>query len=242
MTAEPRQVRLRQIPAPLELLRSSRPWTSTAYLASYLLTGPLLFAFTTVVVVVCFVLSLLVFGVPLLIGAAAVVRGCAHIERARTGVIAEPVAAAHRTVAEPGILNGVRTRWTDPAVLRDLAYLTVLFVPLLLLDAVALGVWLTNLAVVLVPAWYWAVPGGGALGALGVDDLPSALVAMVVALALVPLTCYAVAGAASLHRAVAGTVLGRPADPLAEARRVLASPGPLTRSGSDRNATTQGEL
>ncbi|MEW1719153.1 sensor domain-containing protein [Streptomyces sp. NPDC093109] len=242
MTAGPRQVRSGPLPAPLELLRSSRPWTSTVYLASYLLIGPLLFAFTTAVVVVCFALSLLVFGVPLLIGSAAVVRGCAHIERARTGLIAEAVKADHRRVTEPGILNAVTTRWTDPAVLRDLAYLTVLFVPLLLLDALALGLWLTNLAVVLVPAWYWAVPEGGALGFIGVDDLPTALVATVVACALVPLSCYAVAGAARLHSTVARTVLGRPADPLAEARRVLASPGPLSRSGSDRNATTQGEL
>ncbi|MFJ8860108.1 sensor domain-containing protein [Streptomyces sp. NPDC102451] len=242
MSAESRPARVGPVPAPMELLRSSRPWRSTAYLASYLLAGPLLFAFTMVVVVVCFVLSLLVFGVPLLIGAAAVVRGCAHIERARTGLIAEAVTADHRTVSEPGVINGVRTRWTDPAVLRDLAYLTVLFVPLLLLDALALGLWLTNLAVVLVPAWYWAVPEGGALGFLGVSDLPTALVATVVACALVPLSCYAVTGAASLHHIVARTVLGRPADPLAEARRVLASPGPLDRSGSDRNATTQGEL
>ncbi|WP_329182047.1 sensor domain-containing protein (plasmid) [Streptomyces decoyicus] len=242
MTVESYPGRLGRLPSPGELLRSSRPWTSSVYLASYLLAGPVLFAFTTVVVVVCFALSITVFGVPLLIGAAAVVRVCAHIERARTGLVAQPVQADHRPIAEPGILNGVRARWTDPAVLRDLAYLTGLFVPLLVLDAIALLLWLTNLAVVVAPAWYWAVPDGGGLGALGVDDLPTALVATVVACLLVPLTCYAVVGAARLHSAVAHAVLGRPSDPLAEARRVLANPGPLARSGPDRSVTTQEEL
>ncbi|MFE0171836.1 sensor domain-containing protein [Streptomyces sp. NPDC059002] len=241
MTVDTHPGRLGPLPAPGELLRSSLPWTSTVYLASYLLAGPVLFAFTTVAVVVSFVLSITLIGIPLLIGAAAVVRVCAHFERTRTGLVAEPVRADHRPVAVPGIMTGVRTRWSDPAVLRDLVYLTALFVPLLVLDAVAVVLWLGNLAVVVAPAWYWAIPDGGGLGALGVDNLPKALAATAVACLLVPITCYAVVGAARLHATVARSVLGRASDPLAEARRVLANPGPLTRSGPDRSATTQGE-
>ncbi|WNF28018.1 sensor domain-containing protein [Streptomyces sp. C11-1] len=221
----PGQLRLGE--SPLRLLRSSEPWAATAYLAGYLLIGPVMFAFCLAVLVVSFTLNITMLGLPLLIGAAALVRGCARIERARTRMFSGPVRAEYRTIAPAGVLAGVKARWSDPTTLRDCAYLIALFVPLLLLDAVALLIWLTTIALVLVPAWYWAVPDGGALGLLSVDDLPTAFAAAAVALALTSLSVYAVVGAARLHSTVAHKVLGPRSDPLSEAKRLLAEPGPL---------------
>ncbi|MGW0846859.1 sensor domain-containing protein [Streptomyces sp. NPDC002787] len=213
---------------PLPLLRSSEPWRATAYLAGYVLLGPVLFAFCLATLVVATALNITLLGLPLLIGAAAVLRGCAHIERMRAGLVGAPVPADYRTVEPAGILAAVKARWSDPATLRDALYLVALFVPLLLLDAVALLLWLTSLALVVFPAWYWTVPDGSALGLLRVDDLPLAFLVAVAACAITLPTVCAVAGAARLHAAVAHKLLGPRTDPLAAAKRLLSEPGPLS--------------
>ncbi|HET6856557.1 MAG TPA: sensor domain-containing protein [Streptomyces sp.] len=241
-TTAPGRSQLRLGGGPVRLLRSSDPWAATAYLAGYLLLGPVMFAFCLAVLVVSFALNITMLGLPLLIGAAALVRGCAQIERARTRMVSGPVPAAYRTITPAGIIAGVKARWTDPTTLRDCAYLIALFVPLLLLDAVALLLWLTTLAMVLVPAWYWAVPDGGALGLLSIDDLPTAFAAAAVAVALTSLSVYAVVGAAKLHSTVAHKVLGPRSDPLAEAKRMLAEPGPLAGSGISESSAGPSSL
>ncbi|MET9295068.1 sensor domain-containing protein [Streptomyces sp. NPDC003077] len=213
---------------PLPLLRSSEPWRATAYLAGYAVLGPVLFAFCLATLVVSAALNISLLGLPLLIGAAAVLRGAAHIERSRAALVGPPVPADYRHVEPTGVLAAVKARWSDPATLRDLLYLVALFVPLLLLDVVALLLWLTTLALVLFPAWYWAFPDGSALGLLYVDNLPLALLVAVAACACAPLTVCAAVGAARLHAAVAHKLLGPRTDPLAAAKRLLAGPGPLS--------------
>ncbi|MFG3107546.1 sensor domain-containing protein [Streptomyces tendae] len=213
---------------PLSLLRTSEPWRATAYLAGYVLLGPVLFAFCLATLLVSAVLNITLLGLPLLLGAAAVLRGAAHVERLRAALVGPPVPSDYRHVEPIGILAAVKARWSDPATVRDLLYLVALFVPLLLLDAVALVLWLTTLALVLFPAWYWTVPDGSALGLLRIDNLPLALLVTVVACACALLTVCAAVCAARLHAAVAHTLLGPRTDPLAAAKRLLAEPGPLS--------------
>jgi hypothetical protein len=129
-----------------------------------------------------------------------------------------------------------------------------LFVPLLVLDVVALVIWLAFLAGVTLPLWYWSIPQrwqdgqshhGVMIGYLPngphtvivinghdgfgvwIDDLPTALAAAGVFFVLSLLGAYLVVGAARLHAAVVRSVLGPPVDPLAAAKRMLAEPGPL---------------
>ncbi|MEU0743770.1 sensor domain-containing protein [Streptomyces sp. NPDC006134] len=213
---------------PLPLLRSPEPWRATAYLAGYVVLGPVLFAFCLAALLVSAALNITLLGLPLLIGAAAVLRGAAHVERLRTALVGPPVPADYRPVEPAGVLAAVKARWSDPATLRDLLYLVALFVPLLLLDVVALLLWLTTLALVLFPAWYWTVPDGSALGLLRVDNLPLALLVTVVACGCALLTVCAAVGAARLHAAIAHKLLGPRTDPLAAAKRLLAEPGPLS--------------
>ena len=148
----------------------------------------------------------------------------------------------------PGLLAAVRRRWGDPAMGPSLGYLVGLFVPLLVLDVVAASIWLSFLGGVTVPLWYWTVPqtfdgvthhglflgwfphgpGGPDAVGLAVDDLPTALaVAGVSALLFAIVACPVVVAAARFHARIAGRLLGPPADPLAGARAVLRSPGPL---------------
>ena len=154
--------------------------------------------------------------------------------------------------AGAGLLAGARTPWQDPATRRDVAYLVGLWAPLFILDTVVLSVWLTFLAGVTLPAWYWAPRGDAGLGytspttihgvtlgyfphgphgpgrvGLYVDTLPKALLAAAGFLLLFLIFSYVLILTARTHARVARSLLRAPADPLAPAKEVLAGPGPL---------------
>lgn len=214
----------------LRLLLSASPWRSTAYLISYLVAGPALFAVTVTAVVVSCVLCVTWLGVPLLVAAAGVVRGCATMERLRTGIVAEPVVGTYQVVTESGLFSQIRTRWRDHTTRRDCAYLVVMFVPLMVLDLVVLVLWLSFLCLAATPLWYWAGPDlGHTIFYIRIDSLGSALAAAVLGLVLTLFGAHLVTWTARLHAHVARSLLGPWTDPLAEAKRMLAAPGPLSR-------------
>jgi hypothetical protein len=241
--------RLRLRKDPLRLAVSAAPWTGALYLAGYILVSGILFAiaFTSATVAAVFAITLA--GLPLLIACAGVVRGCANFERARLRTaFTRPVAGRYRTVTRPGLIAQVSTRWKDPATWRDIAYLVGLWVPFFILDTIVFCVWITFLAGVTLPAWYWAprndfdngvsahgvqlgyFPNGphgpGGVG-LFVDTLPKALLAAAGFLVLFLLFNYVLVATFAAHARSARALLRPPADPLAEAKEVLAEPGPL---------------
>ncbi|HEY2442414.1 MAG TPA: sensor domain-containing protein [Streptosporangiaceae bacterium] len=246
--------RLRLRGNPLRLVLSASPWRAAWYLAGYVfVTGWLLFAVAFTATVTAASLLITLAGIPLLAAAAGVVRGCANVERARLRpVLPDPVRGGYRTVTEPGIVAQAKTRWRDRATWRDVSYLTGLWVPLFALDTLVFTVWLTLLAGVTLPAWYWAPRGNGAVGyvngprtngvALGyfphgahgpgakglyIDTLPKALLAAAIFLILFLIFNYVLVLTARAHARIARSLLRAPADPLAEAKEVLNRPGPL---------------
>ena len=242
--------RLRLYRNPLRLLFSASTWLAAGYLAGYVfITGWVLFnvAVTATVTAACLAITLA--GIPLLVAAAGVLRGCANVERARLRrMVPEPVRGSYRQVDRPGLMAQVRTRWHDRATWRDVAYLIGLWVPLFILDAIVFSVWLTLLAGVTLPIWYWAPfqryphgvtvhgvqlgyfphgphgPGGVGLYA---DTLPKALLTAAACLVLFLLFNYVIVITGRAHARIARSLLRAPADPLAEAKEVLARPGPL---------------
>ncbi len=106
---------------PVGLLFSPVLWASAWYLLAYLVIGWVLFAVAVTLVVGGGLLSLTLAGLPVLLAAAAVVRGCADFERVRLRAMSEPVEGAYRLVTGPGFLARLRTRWTDPAIWRDIS-------------------------------------------------------------------------------------------------------------------------
>ena len=213
---------------PVRQLGSPGPWAATVYLVSYLPVGTLCFGVCLVVLVVSAVLNITWLGLPLLIGAAAVLRGCATVERKRAGLIGLRIEARYRPVTGTGVFTHLTTRWHDEATWRDCAYLVGLFPVLLALDVVGLAIWLVCLAGITVPAWYWSIPDGLTIdGLIRIDTVPAAIVTAVGSLVLSSLASYVVVAAARAHGVVARTVLGPYVDPLAEAKRVVAGPGPL---------------
>ncbi|MEU9118466.1 sensor domain-containing protein [Streptomyces sp. NPDC048506] len=242
MTALP-PGRLRPPDSLVRLPLSAAPWLAAGYLASYLVAGSALFAVATAAFLGGVVLSQFTVTVPLIIGSAWVIRGCAQVERGRATLIDRPIPYLYKEVTEPGLPAHLKARCADPAIVRDCAYLILLFPPLLLLDLLALVVWLVLLGCVTLPLWYRVVTvSGGTAGQghafLAVDTLPGALAIAVVALLLLPFAARLLVTAARLHLAVAQAVLRPPGDPLAQVKGVLARPGPLCAQSGLRTSTS----
>ncbi|MFG2717450.1 sensor domain-containing protein [Streptomyces sp. NPDC048416] len=228
---------------PVRMLFSATPWRATGYLAGYLVAGPALFAVAGAALLLGLVFMQLTVTLALTVGAAWVVRCCAQVERGRAVLIDAPVPYAYRQPAKPGLAGQLRARCADPVTLRDIACVVLLFPFLLLLDLLALTVWLGLLAGVSLPLWFWSVNsrqsdgssvrgvwiGGPDDGAPGgwIDSWPAALVTSALCLALVLYASYLVVAAARLHLTVAHTLLRPPPDPLARAKQILTEPGPL---------------
>jgi Putative sensor len=241
--------RLRVYANPLHQLVAGSTWRAAWFLLAYLVWGWLLWAAVFAATLAAVVLCITLLGIPLLVAAAGVIRGCANAERWRLRrVLAAPIHGGYRAVQRPGILSQIRTRWSDPATWRDFAYLFALFPFLWALDYAVIVAWLVLLAGITIPAWYWSVPetfnngqqasglqfgyfpngpnGPGGHGVF-VDTLPKALIAAAVFLVLFLLFNYVLVGTARLHARIASALLRAPADPMAEAKEVLTRPGPL---------------
>ncbi|WP_200300932.1 sensor domain-containing protein [Streptomyces adelaidensis] len=233
---------------PVRMLVSAAPWRATGYLAGYVMAGSVFFAVATAAVLVGIVFSQLTVTVALTIGSVWVVRCCAQVERGRAVLVDAPIPYAYQEVTEPGLVGHLKARCTDPVFYRDCCYLILLHPFLLLLDALTLALWLPLLTGVSLPLWFWAVESRQADGSFAdgvrlgrsdgtgpgiwIDTWPAALIASAVFLALAMYASYAVVAAARLHLTVAHALLRPPPDPLAEAKHVLAAPGPLSLTPS----------
>ena len=232
---------------PLRLAFSKAPWSAAWYLTGYLFIGTALCAVALTAVLTGAVFAITLAGIPLLVAASEAVRWCADVERARLRPRYGVVEGGYREPPGPGVVSKLRTRWQDPATWRDIAYLLGLYIPLVTLDLIVLTLWLTFLAGITLPAWYWAPwqsvhgtrfhgyqlgyfpngPHGHPGYGLYIDTLPKALLAAAISLILFLLCNYALVATARAHTAVARALLGRSEDPLREAKEVLRRPGPL---------------
>jgi Putative sensor len=234
---------------PVRLLLSGAPWKAAAFLAGYVLISGVLAAIALAAAGTGAVLAITLIGVPVMVVVSGAVQFAAGVERARLRpVLAAPLRSGYRQPAKPGVFAAARTRWTDPATWRDLAYLIGLWAPLLALDFAVLLVWVSLISLVVVPAWYYfpeqdlahgATAHGVQLGyfpngphgpggyGFYITTLPQAFLAAACALIAFLLFNYVLVATARAHVVVARNLLRPPADPLADAKTVLAGPSPL---------------
>jgi putative sensor protein len=209
-------------------------WRAVWYLLAYQLIGWVLVSVVLTAAVGAACLCITIAGIPLLITAAAVIHGCANVERARLrSVLGVPVEGRYRVAAEPGLLARARACWIDPATWRDLGYLAGMFLPLVILGGLVLTLWGTCLAGMTLPLYYWAFPHGAQILYIPhvvdwhVRTLPEALLAAVgCAVGFVAFSWLTIR-TARLHATVAQALLRPPLDPLAPAKDMLLRPGPL---------------
>lgn len=246
--------RLRVYRNPLRQVCSASTWRAAGYLASYLIISGVLFgaALTTAVLaaVTCFTLA----GLPLVIGAAYVIHGCAGLLRL---MLAQVYAGPAGFSGPPGQAPGGTGLWArtrrawQGRTWREACLLLGLWPALFALATAALTVWLVLLAGITLPLWYRAHLGlcfgdcgnsgtsgvafghfpNGPLGHGGhgfyADTLPRALLVAACCAILFLLFSYLLVAAARLHGRVTLALLRPSGDPLAAARNVLAGPGPL---------------
>jgi hypothetical protein len=233
---------------PVRLLLSRGLWAGAWYLLAYQVVGWVLFAVALSAALTGAALCVTLAGIPLLIGAAAVIRWCADVERARLLPFCGDVGSHYREETASGLLSRVRGLWRDPAIWRDITYLLGMLLPLVTLDLIVLTVWLVLLAGITLPAWYWAPwqtvhgvrvhgyqlgyfpngPHGHPGYGFYIDTLPKALLAAALVAIAFLLFNYVVVATARAHVAVARNLLSTRDDPLRAAREVLGRPGPLS--------------
>jgi hypothetical protein len=239
---------------PLRLVFAGGLWRAAGYLISYLVVSWVLVSVALSAATVAAVLALTLLAAPVLIAAAQAVHWCAGVERAMLRQVQdEPVVASYPEPAADSLRARAKAAWTGAATWRELGYLAGLWMPLYVLDTIVLSIWLSLLAGVTLPAWYWAprgsemagyvhgsqlqhgvpigyfphgVTGPGAIG-LFVDSLPRALLAAAIFAVLFALFSYVLVATARMHARVARALLRPPVDPLEEARDVITGPGPL---------------
>lgn len=234
---------------PVRLVFSISLWRAAWFLIAYLVVGAVLATAALTVTGLASIFALTIVGIPLLTAAAFALRGFANVERARLRQIYdEPVVGQYRTITTPGLVAQATGRWRDPATWRDISYLLGLWIPLMALDLVVLLAWMASLCEITVPIWYripWMTydgikyhgvqlccyfPNGpyghGSVG-IFIGSLPVALIVAGVSLVVFLLFSYVLVATARLHARVARRLLGRPIDPLADAKAMLTRARPL---------------
>lgn len=239
--------RLRMYRNPLRMLFSAGVWASAWYLFSSMIVGIALFAVITAITITSTVLVIIWAGLPLLVGTGYFIRGCVVLERGRArAVVPDGLPALPPMETAEGFFPTLKAVWRDRVTTHGLAHFTLLALPLFVLDTIVWTIWVVFLAGVTVPIWYRYIPRGyngqhfhgleygyfpngphgkDAIGFwIGSDQ--SAIVAAVAALVLLLAWNYVLVATARVHASsVRSVVTAR--DPMAAARRVLESPGPL---------------
>lgn len=244
--------RLRAYRNPLRMLFSAGVWASAWYLLSSMVLSLALFCVVTSIAVTSAALVVVWAGLPLLVGTGYFIRGCVVMERGRArAVVPEGLPALPPVETAEGFFPTLKAVWRDRVTKRGLAHFTLLALPLFVLDTVVWTIWVVFLAGVTVPVWYRYIPrsfngrhwhgleygyfpngphGKDSIGFWIGSDL-SATVAAVAALVLLLAWNYVLVATARIHvNATRSMILQR--DPLAPARRVLETPGPLTSAPS----------
>jgi len=162
----PGTIRLPVYRNPVRMVLSASLWRSAWFLLAYLVVSGLYVGAVLTAVTVAAALAITLAGLPVIIAAAAVIRGCANAERWRlSAVLGERLRGGYQAIAapaspaspaSPGIIARARACWRDAPTWRDLGYLGGMFVPLFALDYTVIVIWLVLLGCITVPAWYWA--------------------------------------------------------------------------------------
>jgi len=148
-----------------------------------------------------------------------------------------------------GVFGNLKALWRDRTTQRGLLHFVFLYVPLFVLNTVVFTVWLAFLGSVTTPIWYRYIPetfdngvkahglswgyfpngphGSGSWGFwIGSDQ--AAIVAALVSLVLFVAWNYVLVATARLNVSAVRALITDYRDPLADAKQVLHTPGPLS--------------
>jgi len=202
------RMRLRQLPGDIV---SVRTWLSTIHLLAGLPVGVV--AFGLLVAGLSAGISMLaafLLGVPVLVGTAWVAIGIGHFERGRFALFLNAsIQPPPRAVGEGRWWR----RFVRPLALastwRQIAYCLLWLLVGSVDFSITVGMWALSLALICLPAYNFALPGGGArIGGLVVGGPLALSISVVAGLVLLVGVPQAVRGLASVEARLAGALLG----------------------------------
>jgi signal transduction histidine kinase len=186
--------------------RARRVANEAAYLATGAAAGVAGLAVVTAGVTASLTVGLVI--VPLVLATFEAFRRVADVERRRAAlVLGAPLDASYRAV-EGGVAERLRTTVHDSQRWKDLAYLTLIGPVGPCKALVAFAVWGLALGCVLMPAWWWSVPGGVELGAFTVTSWGLAFCCVPLGAAMIPASIAVQRGLAQSEVAMARALLG----------------------------------
>jgi len=181
-----------------------------AYLTCTLLTSIAAFAVWVTALTLSLTFGLLIIGLPVVLGAVFVMRWTAELDRQNAQLVfGRPVRGHYRSHRAPGLFARVFKTLGDPQVWRDFAWLITHSILGFAFGVIAVSLVLSTLSVAVLPAWYWAVPGGYDLGIINVDTLLEAVGTSFLAIPLAFITVWTLRGMAKFHASLAVEFLGR---------------------------------
>jgi signal transduction histidine kinase len=198
----------------------ARTYGRILYMLLALPLGVAEFTFLVTAISFGFGTAITLIGIPVLIGTVWAWRWLAALERRLIGrLVGVDIPSPYRP--DP---KGVRwwrriAAWlSDPATWKDLAFL-LLQLPLGILSfTITVTVLTVGLGLLFAPAYYWALSSSDWIGAVGVDTLPEALVAVPVGAVALLLGVPALSALGRLYGWLATQLLGSNADPVLTAQ------------------------
>ena len=181
-----------------------------AYLTCTLLTSIAAFAVWVAALTLSLTLGLLIIGLPVVLGAAYVMRWTVELDRQNAALVfGRPVRGHYRSHRATGLFARVFKTLRDPQVWRDFAWLITHSVVGFAFGVIAVSLVASTLGTATLPLWSWALPDGYDMGFWNVDTFLEAVLAAWVALPIGFITVWVLRGLAKFHASLAVELLGR---------------------------------
>jgi signal transduction histidine kinase len=190
------------------------------YLTIGLATSVLAFVVWVSGVTLTVSLAVFIVGLPVFLLSAAAFRWTAELDRRNAALaLGEPLRASYRDHSGERFLTRLANTARDPQTWKDLVWLMVHSVVGFAFGMVAISAVAETIGVALLPAWYWAVPGGASeaeavsraldvLGIVNVDTLPEALAVAPLAIPIAAIAVGLMRVMALAHSRLAAALLG----------------------------------
>jgi signal transduction histidine kinase len=187
--------------------RMRRVGRETAYLLTGVVAGAVGLGAWLAGVIVSLTLGLMIVGFPVILGTFACFRWLTDVERRRAAlVLGAPLPSVYRP-AEGRMAERLKTIGRDPQRWKDVLYLALIGPVGFGMAAVAAALWVWALGCLLMPAWWWSVPGGVEFGWFTVDSWELALCCVPLGAALLAPSLAAQRGFARTEAAMARALL-----------------------------------
>jgi signal transduction histidine kinase len=197
-----------------------RTYGRIVYMLLALPLGVAEFSFLVTAISFGFGTAITLIGIPVLIGTVWAWRWIAELERRLIGrLVGVEIPSPYRPDPEAGRWwRRIAARLSDPATWKDLAFL-LLQLPLGILSfTITVTVLGVGLGLLFAPAYYWALSSSDWIGAVGVDTLPEALVAVPIGALALLLGVPGLSALGRLYGWLAAQLLGSNADPVLTAQ------------------------